>query len=121
MRHNTRAVMSTRSSVRLQDKQNAISSIQTSTSSSSTTSNIDDDAIILPPLINENLLPKSLPRTFTTIPNRQRVAEKLPTSDCLNFICRGRFLVLNRLKRLKLHKTDKDDRKSLHLLDNDLQ
>ena len=114
-------VASNRASARLQNKEKLKLSYQTSSSTYTLNSNMNPTIITLPPSINENLLPTSLPREFTEIPGLKRKSKTIPKSECLNFICRGRLLVLNRLKRLHLHRTDKVEHKASHLLDSDTQ
>ena len=66
-------------------------------------------------------LPKIMHRDFVEIPGLGRSKETHPYSDCMNYICRGRLLVLERLKALKIYKTDEEDRRSVYLRDNDAQ
>ena len=72
-------------------------------------------------VIHEQDLPKAVAREFTVNEDSKRKEEQTTTSENLNFISRGRLMVLNRLKALHLHVPDAVDRKSCNLLKNDIQ
>ena len=91
------------------------------TSTSTNDQNTTLATIASPPEIYDNELPISLPREFTETEGRKRSENQLPTSENLNFISRGRLMVLNRLKALHLHVPDKICRKTCNLLNNDIQ
>ena len=93
----------------------------TSNNSNTWTYTYDKNDIVKHPVVNRKDLPKIMHRDFVDIPDLQRSILTHPYSDCVNYICRGRLLVLERLKALKILKTDDDDRRTVYLRDNDAQ
>jgi len=93
----------------------------TSNNSNTWTYTYDKDEIIIPPIVNKKEFPKIMERLFIEIPGLARSKDTHPQTDCLNYICRGRLLVLERLKALNLYKIDEEDHKAVYLRDNDAQ